>query len=171
MDDDKMSIQDFMKMMQEQLKANAKNINENIQKSNDKLEREIKKELSAINKKVEEVTEETGRLKIKVNENKKETDERFARIEGKLDEIVEIGTKKEALKRKHETVTKERITPVVIQPTGSSYAEKAAMKEDENKIKSPAYKSNYALHLSQKSLEQQLRAVSEAAERLEGENV
>ena len=166
-----MSIEDFMRMMQEQLKANAKNINENIQKSNDKLEREIKKELSAINKKVEEVTEETGRLKIKVMEDKKETDERFARIESKLDEIVEIGTKKEAVKRKHDTMTKERITPVVIQPTGNSYAERAATRDNEDKIKSPAYKSSYALHLSQKSLEQQLKAVSEAAVRLEGEDI
>ena len=169
--EDNMTIQDFMKMMQEQLKVNAANINDNIQRSNDKLEREIKKELFAINKKVEEVTEETGKLKIKVNENKAENDNRFARIEGKLNEIAEIGAKKDDLKRKRETIVKEKITPVIIQPAGNYAAAVAARTTGEKEKEKPVYKSTFALHLSQKSLEQQLRTVSEVAARMENENV
>ena len=71
-------------------------------------------------------------------------------------------------KRKKDDITKESVEKIVeIQPMGSSYSD--ALKKNDQPAEQ-VYRSTWARKMSQISLETQLKMVTKAATRLEGDN-
>ena len=93
----------FMKRMETQMKLNHDAVNDNISKSNEKLGREIKNEISSIKEQIREVSEETANIKAEVLKNKGDTEDKLKRMEDRLEDFAKESKKIQQQKEKEMT--------------------------------------------------------------------
>ena len=176
----KMNIDnDALTNFMEKMQMNVEKISKDIKKSNEKLGKEIKEsreelreEMKHLNNKIDEVKMKTDGLKGDVENVKKASEDRFTRMEMRLDQVEKEKEKQVIQKRKRDELM-EKVENVDIQLVGSavkSYADKLkASKEVPEATQEVQFKSTWAHMMSQVSLEDQLKKANEAANRMEGE--
>ena len=187
MDDESTASTDlvaFMKQMQmsmntitNQIKTSNEALGLQIKNSKEELKIEIATLSNKFEKEIEEVKEDSKILKEEVKNVKignDENKERLKRMEDRLGKIEKEKDKLEKQKRKRDVIEKDSVAEKpAIQPAGSSYSDKLKISTITEPIVAeiePVYKSTWAKKMSQISLEQQLIAATEAAQRLEVEN-
>ena len=168
------SLVEFMRQIQSQIKANVETINDNIKREIREGTNEMKAEIIGLNKKIEGVAEETEKIKNVVNTNIVTNKSRFQKMETRLDEIVNESQKQVKQKRKRDTlegkIVEKSAAAVAFQPTGTSYA-KVVKQNETATVEDLQFKSSWARQMSQQSLEKQLEQVSIDAARMENEGL
>ena len=171
------SSEDLVEFMT-QMRLSVSTISKEIKTSNETLgkqirgcKEELKGEIFSLHKKIEKEIEVVKEDLKNVNE---EGIERMNKIEGRLDKMERDNEKQDKQKRKREDTEKGgEEESVNIQPARITYSEKLQAKQNEVRMEEetvPVYKSTWAKKNSQISLEQQLIAATEAAQRLETED-
>ena len=181
-------LERFMKQMQ----LNVSTISESIKSSNDDLGRqirersdEVKIEIKQLNAKFDEeikaVKEASKKIEETVRNSNEDNSNRMERMETRLDKMEHENRNILQQKRKRDDILqaeKENTAPMKVQPagiTGKLCDKMKANTDNENmetvKTNEPVYKSTWAKMMSQVSLESQLQAATEAAQRMEDENV
>ena len=180
----------FMTKMQDQIRKDIKESNENLKGEIFKGMKKINGEVVIVKKKIDELKTENETLKKHVDDNHAETSSRFARMEARMDSFDKEKEKLDIQKRKREELAKSRPSDntgkhsngrvrkeddTVLGKAPEKYSDKVKMLTKEvdkltvEKVEPLKFRSSWARQMSQVSLEQQLIKATEAAEKLENE--
>ena len=162
---EELSLVEFMRQIQIQMKTNTDTINDNIKKEICEGTKEMKAEMAGLNKKIEEATNETVKIKKVVNDNIVANESRFQRIEKRLEDIVSENQKLCLQKRKRENEN------YGLPPSGKSYKDAVEKinkeKVAETELESQLHKARMDSEQSVRDKKKQVEAADKAAKRMD----
>ena len=148
----------FLQQMQVKISEDIKNSNETLRKEIYEGRKEMREELNAMNKKIDETKVESKQTGLEVRKHRNETDARFKKIEERMDTL-DTKAASHPLKNKHV----KDVDIIAVESKEETYKDKLV----NNAEKTPEFKSTWARQVSQMSLESQLKKATEDAAAVE----